>query len=111
MLIYKTYFSLLTLFSLLIYIYLWAWPKGACRMQTDRSTDKQTNRRSLEATPKNWRTDEVSDLNQELAKTNKQTNRHTISRGYAKELANKQTDIRSMSPTPKNWRIGEQECG
>jgi len=34
MLIYKIKFSLLTLF-----IFMWAWPKGACRMQTEVQTD------------------------------------------------------------------------
>jgi len=46
--IYKIIFSLLTFFPYL-FIFLWEWSKGACRMQTDRSTDK------------------VSDLRQELA--------------------------------------------
>jgi len=35
-------FSLLTFISLLIYIYI-AWPKEAGQMQTDRSTNRQTN--------------------------------------------------------------------
>jgi len=58
MLIHKINFSLLTFFFTYLY-FLWVWPNGACRIQTDRSTDKQTNRQ-------------------------------TISRGYAKELANRQ---------------------
>jgi len=63
-------------FSLLIYNFVWAWPKGACRMQTDKQTNKQslrptprigehtnrqTDRRSLSPTPKNWRTDRSTD--------------------------------------------------
>jgi len=61
MLIYKINFSLLTLFSLLIYIFCWRGLKGraGCRqteVQTDKQTDKQTDRRFLEAIPKNWRT-------------------------------------------------------
>jgi len=51
------YFSLLTLFSLLIYIFCGRGLKGraGCR-QTEVQTDKQTDRRSLSPTPKNWRT-------------------------------------------------------
>jgi len=60
MLIYKMIFTLHTLFSLLNYIYI-SWPKGAGQMQTDRSTNRQTNRRSLEATPKKWRTNRKTD--------------------------------------------------
>jgi len=45
--IYKNNF-LLTYFFFFTYLYfLWAWPKGAYRMQTDKSTDRQTDRRSL----------------------------------------------------------------
>jgi len=77
MLIYKIIFSLLTFFPYL-FIFLWAWPKGACRMQTDRSTDKQTDIRSLGPTPR----------------IGKQTEVRT----------DRQTDRRSLSPTPKNWR-------
>jgi len=60
--IYKINFSLLTLFSLLIYIYCGRGLKGCAGC---RQTEVQTN---------------------------KQTNKQTISRGYAKELANRQTD-------------------
>jgi len=45
----------LTYLIFLTYLYFWwAWPKGACRMQTDRSTDRQTKARTY---AKNWRTD------------------------------------------------------
>jgi len=62
MLIYKINFSLLTLFSLLIYIFCGRGLKGRAgyrqtEVQADKQTNKQTNRRSLEATPKHWRTD------------------------------------------------------
>jgi len=40
--IYKINFSLFTYFLTYLY-FLWAWPKEACRMQTDRSTNKQTD--------------------------------------------------------------------
>jgi len=70
MLIYKINLSLLTLFSLFIYIFGGRGLKGRAGC---RRTELQTN---------------------------KQTNRQTISRGYAKELANR----RSIGPTP---RIGE----
>jgi len=43
--IYKIIFCLFTFFPYL-FIFLWAWPKGACRMQTDRSTDRQTNKQT-----------------------------------------------------------------
>jgi len=49
----------LTYFIFLTFLYfLWTWPIGACRMQTDRSTNKQTNRQTISRgyTPKNWRT-------------------------------------------------------
>jgi len=47
---FRTYFFSLT------YLYmLWAWPKGACWMQTDRSTDKQTDFLCL-LRQRNWRT-------------------------------------------------------
>jgi len=61
MLINKINFSLLTLFSLLIYIFGGRGLKGraGCR-QTEVQTDRQTDRQ----------TDEVSDLRQELANTN-----------------------------------------
>jgi len=54
MLIYKINFSLLTLFSLLTYIFGWRGLKGraGCR-QTEVQSDRQT--------------DEVSDLRQQLA--------------------------------------------
>jgi len=46
MLIDEINFSLLTLFSLLHYIFVGEL-KGACQMQTDRSTDKQTNKQTI----------------------------------------------------------------
>jgi len=57
-LIYKINFSLLSSFSLLIYIYCGRGLKGraGCR-QTEVQTNKQTDRRSLPPTPKNWRTE------------------------------------------------------
>jgi len=81
MLIYKINFS----FIFLTYLYFWwAWPKGACRMQTDRSTNKQTDRQTKSRTyAKNWRTDDLSRLRQRIGE---------------------QTNRRSLSPTP---RIGE----
>jgi len=39
MLIYKIIFFL--------YIFFWAWPKGACWMQTDRSTNRQINKQTI----------------------------------------------------------------
>jgi len=71
MLIYKINFSLLTLLSLLIYIFCGRGLKGraGCR-QTEVQTDKQTNRQ-------------------------------TISRGYAKELANRLKTARGQgAPIP-----------
>jgi len=45
MLIYKINTFFFTYFIFITYLYFWwAWPKGACRMQTDRSTDRQTNK-------------------------------------------------------------------
>jgi len=71
MLIYKINLSLLTFFILTDLYFLRAWPKGACRMQTDRSTDRQTNKQTKSRTyAKNWR-----------------TIKQTISISYAKELA------------------------
>jgi len=52
MLIYKIHFSLL--YFPYLFIFLWAWPKGACRMQIDRSTDKQTKSQTYAM---NWRTE------------------------------------------------------
>jgi len=56
MLIYTINFSLLTLFFLLIYIFCGRGLTGraGCR-QTEVQTNKQTDRRSLSPTPKNWR--------------------------------------------------------
>jgi len=46
MLIYKINFSLLTFFLTYSYFW-WAWPKAACRMHTDRSTNnRQTDRQT-----------------------------------------------------------------
>jgi len=39
--IYKIIFSLRTFFLTQLY-FVWAWPKKACRMQTDRKTEGQT---------------------------------------------------------------------
>jgi len=54
MLILKINFSLLTLFSLLIYIF---YGRGLKVRAGCRQTEVQSDRRSLSPTPKNWRTD------------------------------------------------------
>jgi len=41
----KNNFFSLTFFSYL-FIFFMAWPKVACRMQTDRSKDRQTNKQT-----------------------------------------------------------------
>jgi len=51
--IYKINFFLI--FFLTYLYFLWA-----CQMQKDRSTDRQTDRRSLSPTLKNWRTDMIT---------------------------------------------------
>jgi len=73
MLIYKINFSLLTLFSLLIYIFGGRGLKGRAGFrQTDIQTDRQTDRRSLRPTPR----------------IGEQTNRRSLSPMPKKELAN-----------------------
>jgi len=58
MLIYKMNFCLLTLFSLLHYILS---GRGLKVRAGCRQTEVQTDKRPLEATPKNWRTNRQTD--------------------------------------------------
>jgi len=48
MLIYKIKIFLIYFIFLTYLYFIWAWPKRACRLQTDRST----NRQSLRPTPR-----------------------------------------------------------
>jgi len=85
---YKINFSLLTLFSLLTYIFCGRGLKGraGCR-QKEVQADKQT--------------DDLCLLRQRIGE-------QTKSRTYAKNWRNWRTDRRSLSRTPKNWRTYRQ---